>query len=144
MDVEATIKNAWDKTIEDFENANRSGEAYFWTEATLRLNFLRRLCEVGKLGRILAETPYHIGNVNYRPDIVTDFIFNDEITTVAFEMKFLGAVENWKADLEKLANYSLVGWDYGYFLVIGLQIRERRLLQTRKRRLHNPKLLTDD
>jgi len=34
-------------------------------------------------------------------------------------MKFFGGSETWKKDLEKLSKYSLVGWDYGYFLAIG-------------------------
>lgn len=119
MDVEVTIENAWLKTIEDFKNANRSGEAWLWTEATLRLNFLRYLCETAKLGRVIAETPYHIGEINQKPDIVVDIMINNNPQTVAFEMKFFRKVESWKKDLKKLRSYGLVGWDYGYFLAIG-------------------------
>ena len=119
MDVEKTIENAWFKTVEDFKNAQRSGEAWLWTEATLRLNFLRHLSESAKLGRVIAETPYHLGDVEYKPDIVADIIINDDIKRVVFEMKFLRQTKNWKKDLKKLEGYGLVGWDYGYFLAIG-------------------------
>lgn len=119
MDVEKIIENAWLKTVEDFKNANRTGDAWLWTEASLRLNFLRNLSEIVKFSRLVAETPYHIGDVDLKPDIVADIMINGTIKTVAFEMKFFREVEKWKRDLEKLSSYRLIGWDYGYFLAIG-------------------------
>ena len=119
MGIETIVETAWVKTVEDFKKANVSGEAWLWTEATLRLTFLRHLCKIARLGRVIAETPYHIGESDLKPDIVADITANDQLKTVAFEMKFFRKVKSWKKDLEKLRNYRLIGWDYGYFLAIG-------------------------
>jgi hypothetical protein len=104
MDVEEIIQNALLKTVETFESARETGDLWLWNEATLRLNFFRHLCENAKLGRIIAETPYHLGYVEYKPDLVTYIITNSEAIAVAFEFKLFGRIEEWK-DLEKLNLY---------------------------------------
>lgn len=119
MEVQKIVADAWSKTVEDFRNAERNGETGLWTEASLRLNFIRHLNEVAKLGRILAETPFHFGNDDYKPDIIADVIVNNEPKRIVFEMKFYGQTENWKKDVEKLSKYFIMGWHYGYFLAIG-------------------------
>jgi len=118
LEIEKLVEEAWLGTVGDFEEAQKSGEAGLWTEATLRLNFLRRLCEIAKLDRILAETPYHLGYDDYKPDIIAEVII-DGAKRVVFEIKFFGQTKNWKKDLKKLQKYSFIGWDYGYFLAIG-------------------------
>lgn len=122
MEIEKLVKDAWLRTVKDFDKAQKSGEAGLWTEATLRLNFLRRLCEIAgshKIDKILAETPYHIGYDDYKPDIIADIIIDGSSVKIVFEIKFFGQTKNWKEDLKKLQKYSLIGWDYGYFLAIG-------------------------
>jgi len=62
MDIRKIVKDAWLKTIEDFEEAKRIGDAYLWTEDTLRFRFFYHLCKQDmKIDRILAETTFHIG-----------------------------------------------------------------------------------
>jgi hypothetical protein len=119
MELHKIIEDAWSKTIDDFKNTEERGDVGLWTEASLRLNFIRHLNEVAELGRVLAETPFHLGNDDYKPDIISDIKVNDGTKTVAFEMKLFGQTDNWKKDLEKLDRYSIIGWDYGYFLAIG-------------------------
>lgn len=119
MEIEELIEDAWLRTLEDFDKAQKRGEAGLWTEATLRLNFLRRLCEIASLDRILAETPFHLGDADYKPDIIVDFIIDSTTEKIVFEIKFFGQTENWKKDLKKLQKYSFIGWNYGYFLAIG-------------------------
>jgi hypothetical protein len=120
MNVEEIIQNAWLKTVRTFENSKESGELWLWTEAALRLNFFRHLCENAKLSRVIAETPYRLGYVEYKPDLVVDIMVGGETKTVAFEFKLFGPIEDWKEDLEKLSLYKIIGWDYGYFLAVGL------------------------
>jgi len=119
MDLQKIIEDAWSKTIDDFKNAEERGEVGLWTEASLRLSFVRHLNKVAELGRVLAETPFHLGNDDYKPDIIADIKVNNIVKRVAFEMKLFGQTENWKKDLEKLDRYSIIGWDCGYFLAIG-------------------------
>jgi hypothetical protein len=61
VDVEEVVESAWQRTVEDFEMARRSGDAWLWREATLKLAFSHRLCEFAKLERVIAEAPYRIG-----------------------------------------------------------------------------------
>jgi hypothetical protein len=117
MDVQKIVEDAWSKTIEAFKNAEKSGEVGLWTEATLRLNFIRHLSKSAELGRILAETPFHFEEVDYKPDIIADVIANNDKKRVVFELKLYG--QNWKEDLVKLDKYSIMGWHLGYFLAIG-------------------------
>jgi len=119
MEVQKIVEDAWFKTIQDFKNAEKSGEVGLWTEATLRLSFIRHLSKAAELGRILAETPFHLGNDDYKPDIIADVIVNNDTKRVVFEMKFYGQTKNWKKDLDKLNKYFITGWHYGYFLAIG-------------------------
>lgn len=119
MDVSKIVEDAWSKTIEDFQNAEKSGEVGLWTEATLRLNFMRHLSKAVELGRILAETPFHFGKVDYKPDIIADFIVNNNKKRVVFELKLFGQAAKWKEDLVKLDKYFIMGWHLGYFLAIG-------------------------
>ena len=120
MEIMDYISLGWGKTCEDFRNASKNGDAWLWTEDTLRLSFIRHLNEVSKLGRVLAETRFHVGSNDYLPDIVADVLVNDSSKTVVFELKFFGNIDDWKNDLKKLDEYSTIGWDAGYFLAIGL------------------------
>uniref|UniRef100_A0A7V4NGH7 Uncharacterized protein n=1 Tax=Fervidobacterium pennivorans TaxID=93466 RepID=A0A7V4NGH7_FERPE len=120
MDIRKVVKDAWSKTIEDFEEAKRIGEAWLWTEDTLRLYFFHHFCKQDiKIVRILAETSFHLGNEDYKPDLVIDIFANDAIKTVVFEFKYFSDTMKWKSDWEKLQRYGIIGWNYGFFLAIG-------------------------
>jgi hypothetical protein len=116
-----TVDRAWNATVQEFEKAKVSGEASIWTEDTLRLIFFRHLCEQGlNIERVLAETAFHLGETDYKPDIVIDVLENNELKTVVFELKYFN--EKWFSDWEKLRLYGIIGWDYGYFLGIGSEL----------------------
>ena|SRR3990170_6036508 len=118
MDIHRVIEESWEETKRDFEEAKKTGEALLWTEDTLRLRFLLHLCrhEI-TIERVLAETKFHIGRKNLQPDIVIDTIEDDIPKKVVFELKYFG--KGWKGDWEKLQEYAILGWDYGYFLAVG-------------------------
>jgi hypothetical protein len=117
MGVNKAIEDSWLKTIQDFEEAKKIGNAWLWTEDTLRLYFFHHLCQSIRISRILAETTFHIGEEDYKPDLVVDTIVNGTSETTVFEIKYSG--REWEADWQKLQKYGIIGWDYGYFLAIG-------------------------
>lgn len=119
MDIGKIVQEAWSKTVEDFETAIKQSYAAQWTENTLRLTFVRRLCESSKVGRLLADPVCHMGKVDYEPDIIVDIAVDGVTKSLVFEMKFFGSVKDWKSDLEKLTDYSRLDLDLGYFLAIG-------------------------
>jgi hypothetical protein len=100
MDIEVSVENAWKKTLADFEEAKKSGDSLLWTEATLRLNFMRRLIEQKVcVDRILAETVYHIGQKDFKPDIIIDYkTESGKNHTAVFELKYFGKIKDWKKD----------------------------------------------
>lgn len=121
-EIHEIIKNAWHRTIRDYKNAEVQNA--IWNEATLRLNFLRRLskvCEINHiaLGRILSETKIHCRKVNYKPDLILDVKVKNKTYRIGFEMKYFDKIENWKRDLQKLENYLSRFWDFRYFIAIG-------------------------
>jgi len=69
---------------------------------------------------VLAETAFHLGETDYKPDIVIDVLENNELKAVVFELKYFN--EKWFSDWEKLRLYGIIGWDYGYFLGIGSEL----------------------
>lgn len=120
MGIKEAVENAWSKTVEDFEEAKRTGEAWLWREETLRLRFFQHLLEQDiNIIRILAETPLHIGEKDYHPDLLIGFLTDDVVNTAVFEFKYFGS--KWEDDWEKLQEYGVIGsrWKYGYFLAIG-------------------------
>jgi len=118
MRIHKVIEDSWLKTVQDFEEEKKRGNAWLWKEATLRLCFFRHFCEQAiKIARILAETAFHIGEDDYKPDLVIDTIVNGKLETTVFEIKYFG--KNWETDWEKLQKYGVIGWDYGCFLAIG-------------------------
>lgn len=120
MSINEIVEKAWLRTVNEFEKARKNADAWLWTEEALRLHFFKNLNEQNiKIITSLAETPYHIGDSDYKPDLVVYIKEKDEVYTVVFEMKYFG--RNWKDDWEKLQAYGYLGhrWNYGYFLAIG-------------------------
>ena len=119
MDIRKAVEDAWSRTKRDFEEAKRTGNAWLWTEDTLRLYFFRHFCEQDiNIVRIMAETVFHIGKKDHRPDLVVDIATDDTVETVVFEFKYFKNSKEWEKDWEKLRRYGLIGWEYGYFLTI--------------------------
>lgn len=137
------IEDAWHRTILDFQKAGNQNA--IWNEATLRLNFLRRLSEVCKinditLDRILGETKIHFRKEKYKPDLILDVKIKDETFRIGFEMKYFGKIENWKRDLQKLDNYLFRNWNFRYYLAIG---KKEQCIEIEKALLDNKvKILT--
>ena len=119
MDIRQAVEDAWSKTTRDFEEAKKTGDAWLWTEDTLRLCFFRRFCEKNiKIVRIIAETVFHVGKDDYKPDLVVDIATNGAVETVVFEFKYFKNSKEWEKDWEKLRRYGIIGWECGYFLTI--------------------------
>lgn len=120
VNIIEAVEAAWSKTVHDFEKAKENGEAWVWTEATLRLVFFHQFCEQGlDIQSMLAETAFHLGDTDYKPDIMIEILADSEIKTVVFELKYFN--RKWFNDWEKLRLYGIIGWDYGYFLGIGFK-----------------------
>jgi len=119
MNVGNVVEKAWSKTIRDFEEAKENGDAWIWTEDTLRLVFFRHFCEQDvKVKRILSEARFNIVEKgDRRPDLVLSVESDKRWVDIAFEFKYFGT--NWQKSWEDLKSYALIGWDYGYFLAIG-------------------------
>jgi len=48
MSIVKTVEISWSKTVEEFEKARTNGEAWIWTEDTLRLIFFRHFCQIDR------------------------------------------------------------------------------------------------
>jgi hypothetical protein len=118
MNIVKAVEFSWSKTVEEFEKARTNGEAWIWTEDTLRLIFFRHFCQQGlNIESVLAEATYHLGITDYRPDIIIEFLEDNVAKTAVFELKYFN--RNWHSDWEKLRLYGVIGWEYGFFLGIG-------------------------
>ena len=118
MEINKAIEDSWSKTVVDFEEAKKTGDAWLWNEEILRLTFLGNFRKQDvMIEKILAETTFHVGDDDYKPDLVI-YINTDEGLDVAVcELKYFSS--GWEKDLEKIRRYGTIGWHYGYFLAIG-------------------------
>jgi len=118
--IDDAVKQAFDKTVQDFEEACNEHHAKFWNEDTLKLDFFRHFSEHGlKIKRFFSEFPITLWGKKHIPDLVVHFETDDELVMVAFEFKFYQ--QGWKEDWDKIRNYLEEGFDYGYFLAIGTE-----------------------
>jgi len=119
MNVGKIVEKAWSKTVQDFEEAKENGDAWIWTEDTLRLYFFRHFCKQDvKVTRVLSEVEFSLGEYgSRRPDLVLSVESDDGWADVAFEFKYFG--KDWQKAWEDLKRYAVIGWNYGYFLAIG-------------------------
>ena len=118
MDINQAIEDSWNKTVIDFEEAKKTGDAWLWNEEILRITFIGNFRKQDVIiEKILAETTFHIGDDNYKPDIVFYTKTDDGPKTAVCELKYFSS--GWEKDLEKIRKYGIIGWHYGYFLAIG-------------------------
>ena len=119
LNVKKIVENAWTKTVRDFEEAKENGDAWIWTEDTLRLHFFRHFCEQDiKITRVISEVEFALGEYGKRrPDLVLSVESEDGIVDLAFEFKYFR--KDWEKAWEDLKKYAVIGWEYGYLLVIG-------------------------
>ncbi len=135
MNIVEAVEAAWSKTVQDFEKAKGSGAAGIWTEDTLRLIFFHHFCDQGlDIQNIVAEPAFHLGETEYKPDIIIDIATDDVIRTAAFELKYFN--RNWFADWEKLRLYGIIGWDYCYFLGIGSESQCEKIPKLEKKEFY--------
>lgn len=130
---EDAVERAFDRTIEDFNKASREGNAVFWNEDTLRMNFFRYLCEQNvNICRFFSEFEISLWGRKYRPDLVLHIESGDELVMAAFEFKFYS--RGWQKDWEKIKTYlsAREGFTYGYFLAIGTKSLANELPNKRK------------
>lgn len=125
MNVRAFVKSAWDKVIEDFNEACKAGLGCYWNEEVLRLSFFKHLLEQDiKITWFSADVEIWIGAEQYRPDLTIDCEVNDEIKSCVFEFKFWGNLAEWKEAWDRILRYKdALYFDYGYFLAIGPSTR---------------------
>jgi len=118
--IDKAVEQAFNKTVQDFEEACNEHHAKFWNEDTLKLDFFRHFSEQGlKIKRFFSEFPITLWGKKHIPDLVVHFETDDELIMVAFEFKFYQ--RGWKEDWDKIKNYLEEGFDCGYFLAIGTE-----------------------
>jgi hypothetical protein len=118
ISIDEAVKQAFDKTVQDFEKDCKEHSGRFWNEDTLKMDFFRHFSELGlNMARFFSEFPITLWGKKHIPDLVVHFETNDELIMVAFEFKFY--LRGWKEDWNKIKNYLEEGFSYGYFLAIG-------------------------
>jgi hypothetical protein len=121
--IDEAVKRAFDKTVQDFEEACNGHHSGFWNEDTFRLDFFRHFSQEGlKMKRFFSEFPITLWGRKHIPDLVVHFETDDGLIMVAFEFKFYQ--QGWKEDWDKIRHYLEEGFKHGYFLGIGTETND--------------------
>jgi len=124
MEIREAVRNAFAMVKQDFDQACRIGEAVYWSEEVLRLNFFRHLCSQDiNIKWFSAELETHIMGKRYQPDLIVYCEDNNETKRSIFELKFWGSRGDWKEAWDRIQAYKDGPFDHGFFLAIGPSTR---------------------